>query len=265
MTNDSNKTAFTLIELLVVIAIIAILAAIFMPALRNALEKGRRAVCFSNQHQLVVGLRSYMNDHDGLVPPGAIVVGGRGCTGYERPSRRGGGLKSLYADQSLLFNDNTVCNDNNEMDWVSHGFLIGLQYFTEPSTYYCPSSPKPLCDGSGRVLPLVEFMYANLLTGNNSVQPGNRFSWSSYVMRQRLGLGNADVISDEADLSNLWATTDLFWDGNIPGPWHVDGYNVGFYDGHAKWLSDPDQSMFNTWQRSGPGSFLYEADRPDNY
>ena len=261
----THRSAFTLIELLVVIAIIAILSAIFMPALRNALEKGRRSVCLSNQHQLAVGLRSYMNDHDGKVPPGAILVGGRGCPGYERSSRRGSGLKSLYADQSLLFNNNSVCRNNEEMDWVSHGFLIGLQYFTEPSTYYCPSGPRPRFDGVGNVLPIVEFAYANLLTGNNTVQPGNRFTWSHYVMRQRIALGDAAVISDEMDLTQRWATTDLFWDGNIAGPWHVDGYNVAFYDGHARWLPDPDQSLFNTWQRSGPGTFLYEAERRENY
>lgn len=61
--------AFTLIELLVVIAIIAILAAILVPAVKRALDRGREALCQSNVRQLAVGFNVYAASHDGETIP----------------------------------------------------------------------------------------------------------------------------------------------------------------------------------------------------
>ncbi len=63
------KKHFTLIELLVVISIIAILAALLLPALNKAREKGRAATCTSNLKQLALAGSLYAQDYNDFVVP----------------------------------------------------------------------------------------------------------------------------------------------------------------------------------------------------
>lgn len=67
MQPSRTKSGFTLIELLVVIAIIAILAAILFPVFAQAREKARAASCLSNEKQLGIAARLYMEDYDGAL------------------------------------------------------------------------------------------------------------------------------------------------------------------------------------------------------
>ena len=57
------RSAFTLIELLVVIAIIAILAAMLMPALQQAREKGKSANCLSNLKNINLSFQMYISSY----------------------------------------------------------------------------------------------------------------------------------------------------------------------------------------------------------
>ena len=66
------RFAFTLIELLVVVAIIMLLAAILLPALKNAQAAAKKAVCASNLRQLHIGVMSYVSTHNDYLMPANI-------------------------------------------------------------------------------------------------------------------------------------------------------------------------------------------------
>jgi prepilin-type N-terminal cleavage/methylation domain-containing protein/prepilin-type processing-associated H-X9-DG protein len=63
-----NRHGFTLVELLVVIGIIALLAAILLPVLANAISSARSARCKNHLTQLCKGMRMYLNNFGEYFP-----------------------------------------------------------------------------------------------------------------------------------------------------------------------------------------------------
>jgi prepilin-type N-terminal cleavage/methylation domain-containing protein/prepilin-type processing-associated H-X9-DG protein len=207
VARPARAAAFTLIELLVVIAIIAILAALLVPALRDALERGKRSACMSNLHQLGIALVSHAVDHNDATP--RVVDSHR----YPRFS------SEPWVDNWMREWDLT--------SWGGMGKLYEGEYYDVAEAYFCPSG----LDRTKR---------------RDLIFPGGRPSTtyvivSDYMMRNAYGYDTTNHPQGDGDgsLSALEGKA-AFFDSLEQGTlrYHVEGVNVAFYDGHVEWYRD---------------------------
>ncbi|MBI1367493.1 MAG: prepilin-type N-terminal cleavage/methylation domain-containing protein [Planctomycetes bacterium] len=115
-----TRHGFTLIELLVVVAIIAVLIAILLPSLTQAREAAKRAVCASNQRQLVQVSIEYAMSNRQVIEPRYYAF-----NQYHIQNWAGGihGLKLVY-DAGFLKDPKPMYCPSDTFFKVDHDFPV---------------------------------------------------------------------------------------------------------------------------------------------
>lgn len=202
-SREKTFRGFTLIELLVVIAIIALLAAILFPVFARARENARRASCQSNMKQVNLGILQYVQDNDERKPMAVYDTGSTGTT------PRWQTFIMPYVKSTQVFD----CPSANVVSNITSPDY--MQKF-DPATQNINTA----------------IGYSAILGGWNFFGPSQGVHMSNIVKPEYT------VMISDATQSVVWGCQEASWNPaiGVTADRHLEGINLGFCDGHVKWM-----------------------------
>jgi len=231
------KSAFTLIELLVVIAIIAILAAILLPALNSARERGRAASCINNSKQIALAMAAYGVDYQ-FYPPGWsfseqaskedyqwLLIGGKYVSdgnSYLCPTVIGRVHGSYHPEIVLSMNSESYGNSGQL--WYSRIGSYAYNIMGVGDDYYGNNPKYPISYSP------VGFTAPQALKPGKTKKPSELIVTAEmrYVSSSLLNMPSATMDGEEEELD----------------PRHSNKLNAGFVDGSVRTMEVPSDMTY---------------------
>ena len=262
------REGFTLIELLVVIAIIAILAALLLPALSRAKDRGLRIQCSSNLHQIALGWTMYSTDFNKMMP----------C--YWGGISDKGGLQSPWTTHQVYrvkAGTGTIDTDNGvpkgsppgtpSGPW-NIGLLWGTKVCPNPKVFYCPVGANVVGGNmvySYYVNPPYNWPSTSVASTDDKIRVAYDYFPQSRAIEPIGGalLGPKIAMKqDELDQNKCMITDQVQSMESIPHKiGGVSGMNALFPDSHVTWQSaSANAAAFNLLDTSKPGAWLHSSD-----
>ncbi len=257
-----RKTNFTLIELLIVIAIIAILAGMLLPALGQVRKTAEKAVCASNQKQILMMHVSYGSTYNDFIMPSRITLNLYRKENGEKVRSAIGGMQSLLVHAGVI----------KDGAWDSHDTILKPEIITCPSAkygrfydrygkilHYFQLQTYSVSDqGASYTMSGYEYGGDGLQLKNENVSTGQYPRYMGKVRRPSMKAYLTESGQDGGRLpgSHNFQKLDLVWiaekdlpamqDDSLNGR-HNKTCNIGWLDGHVSNVSSEKQA-FNYWK-----------------
>ena len=211
------RRGFTLIELLTVIAIIALLAAVLFPVFNRARAKGHQTTCLSNLKQLGEAFMLYIQDSGGFIPTWCIIHNNPG----DAPSNntQPGFLTWDAVLMPYIRNSEILKCQGNPNSLHRDARAYSIAQYTQ----------KPVGSPSGQWYPLRGAYQDEIPAPTRTVLLFEKGAWKPTAWGDALGQNvfestNHKTTEAPPPAGGSWSEE----------PFHFDGKNILYLDGHAK-------------------------------